>query len=715
MIGRTVLHYKVHKKLGEGGMGVVYQAEDSKLKRTVALKFLQPHLFGDSAGKARFLYEAQAAAALDHPNICTIYEIDEANNQTFISMAHVDGESLKEKIQSRPVELKEVLDIGIQAAEGLEAAHQKAIVHRDIKSANIMVTPTGQVKITDFGLAKLAGRTKVTRSGTSVGTVDYMSPEQTRGEDVDQRTDIWSLGVVLYEMVSGQLPFHGDFDQAVVYRILNEDQMPLTGLVADLPAEMERIIAKALAKRLDDRYERAAEMAADLKSLRKELFSNSMAGIPATTPQVSVAVLPFTNMSPDKDQEYFCDGMAEDIINDLTNVEGLRVVSRTSSFAFKERNEDIREIGRKLRVKTLLEGSVRKVGNRLRITAQLINVGDGYHIWSQRYDRELEDVFAVQDEISQNIAHALKVRLTPQEKQAMEKTATRDVHAYDLYLRGRELFHQWHRDGIERSLEMFSQAIERDPRYSLAYAGMADCYCVLFTDCGRKKEHLEKAIEFSRKALELDSSLAEAHAAHGYAITCLNKEFDKAESEFETALEQNPKLYEAYYFYARCCFIQGKMEKSAQLFEQACLMKPEDYQARHFLAQTYKALKLEAGAEAAYQRAVESVEKHVERHPDDSRAYQLGAIDLVQLGERDKGLEWARQAVSMDPHNPLLLYNVSCFFSQAGEFEDAIGYLRKSCDGMRGDATIKAWAETDPDFDPIRTDPRFQEILTNLQ
>jgi TolB-like protein/Flp pilus assembly protein TadD len=552
----------------------------------------------------------------------------------------------------------------------------------------------------------------VTKTGATLGTVDYMSPEQAAGKDMDHRTDVWSLGVVLYETVSGQLPFLGDYDQAIVYQIVNEDQMPLTGLVADLPEELERIIAKALSKRPANRYQYVAEMAADLRMLKKKMFPDRTAEETVTkAPQASVAVLPFANMSSDKDQEYFCDGMAEDIINDLTNVENLRVVSRTSAFAFKDRNEDIREIGRRLRVKTILEGSVRKVGNRLRITAQLINVDNGYHIWSQRYDRELEDVFAVQDEISQNIVHALKVRLTSKAKQAMEKTATKDVQAYDVYLRGRQLFYEWRRDSNEKAIELFAQAIEKDPEYSLAYAGMADSYCVLFTDCGRKKENLEKAMESSRRALELDPNLAEAHTAYGYAVTCLNKDYDTAEREFNLALKLNPKLFQTYYFYARTCFIQNKMEKAAQLFEQACLLKPEDYQARHFLAQSYKALKLVAGAESAYQRAVENVEQHVEKHPDDSRAYQLGALALIEIGERDKGLEWARRAVSMDPHNPMLLYNVSCFFSIAGETEDAIGYLRKSCDGMSKDATMKSWAETDPDLDPIRDDPRFQEIL----
>jgi TolB-like protein/Flp pilus assembly protein TadD len=483
-------------------------------------------------------------------------------------------------------------------------------------------------------------------------------------------------------------------------------------LVADVPPELERIIGKALAKRVDDRYQRASDLADDVIALQRDLRSRSskLTGT-STADQRSIAVLPFANMSADPEQEYFCDGMAEDIINDLTNVEGLRVVSRTSAFAFKGKNEDICDIGRKLRVKTLLEGSVRKAGNRIRITAQLINVSDGYHIWSRRYDRELEDVFAIQDEISENIVHALKVKLSPQAKQAMEKTATKDVAAYDLYLRGREFLHQWHRKSLTKALEMFAKAIEKDPDYSLAYAGTAACYCVLWTAYERKQEVLEKALRASEKALQLDPGLAEAHAAHGYTITCLGKEYGKAEREFETAIELDPKLFEAYYFYARCCATQAKLEKAAQLYEQACLMKPEDYQARHFLAQTYKALKLEAGADAAYQRAAENVEKHVEQHPDDARAYQLGATAFLELGERDRGLEWARRAVEMDPHNPLLLYNTSCFFSIAGEPEDAIGYFRKAIAGLVGDATIKEWARTDPHLDPIRNDPRFDEIL----
>ncbi|UCG51034.1 MAG: protein kinase [Candidatus Latescibacterota bacterium] len=716
MIGQTVQHYNIKQKLGEGGMGVVYKAEDSRLRRAVALKFLQPHLFDSDFGRSRFVHEAQAAASLDHPNICTVYEIGEAANRTYISMAFIEGQSLRDKIQSGPLQLSEVIDFGIQIAQGLQAAHEKNIVHRDIKSANIMVTPAGQVKITDFGLAKLAGRSKVTKTGTTLGTVDYMSPEQARGENVDHRTDVWSLGVVLYEMVSGLMPFRGTLDQAIVYAILHEDAMPLTGVVADVPPELEMIIGKALKKNLDDRYQSMAEMRKDLMSLKRELDARaSRADGAVAKRQVSIAVLPFANMSADPEQEYFCDGMAEDIINDLTSVEGLRVASRTSAFAFKGKHDDIREIGKKLRVQTLLEGSVRKAGNRLRITAQLINIEDGYHIWSQRWDRDLEDVFAIQDEISEAIVQVLKVKLTPKAKRAIHKAPTKDVEAYDLYLRGRELLRQGGRSSIKKAFEKFSRAIEKDPNYSLAYAGIADYYSVLFNDVDKNKEHLKKSLEASEKALELDPDLAEAHASYGYALTCFKKDYENGEKEFEIALRLNPKLFETYYFYARSCFAQGKMERAAQLFEQACLVKPDDYQARSFLALAYKALNLVAGAEAAYQKSVENAEAHLERNPDDPRAYYLGALSLLELGEREKGLEWAHKAVALDPHSPLLFYNISCFFSVAGELEDAIGYLRKAVDGFAGvDVSLKDWAENDPDLEPIRSDPRFDEIISRL-
>ncbi|HEY5133509.1 MAG TPA: protein kinase, partial [Candidatus Krumholzibacteriaceae bacterium] len=456
MIGRTISHYRILEKLGQGGMGVVYKAEDTKLKRTVALKFLPPEFTRDAAAPERFIREAQAAAALDHPDICTIYEIDEAEGRAFISMAYIDGELVKDKIERGPLKLEEAVEIAVHIAQGLQAAHEKGIVHRDIKSANVMLTSSGQVKVMDFGLAKLAGKTMVTKEGTTLGTAAYMSPEQARGEDTDSRTDIWSLGVVLYEMLTGLLPFRGEYEQALSYQIMNAAPEPITSLRTGVPMELERIVTKCLEKNRDERYQTAADLIADLRHLQRavgagaDVTQQSMAtaGRPAqrlrwwywaapvivvaiiaavllvemprratNREEKSIAVLPFVDMSPGRDQDYFCDGMTEELINRLSNIQGLRVPARTSAFMFKGKTEDIREIGSKLNVRTVLEGSVRKAGSELRITAQLINVADGYHLWSETYDRELKDVFVIQDEISSAIVSALQLRLTPQEKQ----------------------------------------------------------------------------------------------------------------------------------------------------------------------------------------------------------------------------------------------------------------------------------------------------------
>jgi len=437
MINKIISHYKILEKLGEGGMGVVYKAQDTKLKRIVALKFLTPQALGNKEERIRFFNEAQTAALLDHPNICTIYEIDEVNDQIFIATAYVEGESLKQKLESGPLKLEEALKIAIQVAEGLKEAHDKDIVHRDIKSANIMVTNKGQAKIMDFGLAKSTVGIPETKTEVTMGTVAYMSPEQASGEDADQRTDIWSLGVVLYEMLSGQLPFKGDYNQALMYSILNQKPESIKTLRSNVPLELEQIINKALGKSPDSRYQSAKEICIELKNVSKSSESVKEKSQP------SIAVLPFVNLSADPEQEYFCDGMAEEIINALTHVEGLRVVARTSAFSFRGKVIDIREIGKMLNVKTLLEGSVRKAGNQIRIAAQLVNVADGYHLWSERYDRDIgqlccpEDIFAIQDEISLAIVDNLKVKLFGEEKEKLIKRHTEDIDAYSLYLKGR--------------------------------------------------------------------------------------------------------------------------------------------------------------------------------------------------------------------------------------------------------------------------------------
>jgi TolB-like protein/predicted Ser/Thr protein kinase len=528
MIGKTISRYRILEKLGEGGMGVVYKAEDTKLEREVALKYLPRDMTRNAAATERLIQEAKAAAALNHPNICTVFEIDEADGQTFIAMECVEGENLRAKLQSGNLEHNDAIDVAVQIAERLAAAHEKGIVHRDIKPANIVVTPRGRVKIMDFGLVRMAGGAQLTKTGTTMGTVAYMSPEQARGEVVDRRTDIWSLGVVLYEMVTGERPFRGDRDQAVIHSILNAEPRPMSVVAPGVSLTLDRIVERMLAKDADSRYGNAEELLIDLEGHRERPESPTVRReCEAHDSQPTIAVMPFADMSPERDQDYFCDGMAEEIINALTRVEGLRVIARTSAFAFKGKDEDIREIGRKLSAGTLLEGSVRKAGNRLRITAQLINVADGCHLWSERYDRELEDVFAVQDEIALAIVDKLKLGLVGRDAVAGGGRRTKDLEAYNLYLRGR---HHWNKrtpEEVRKGLECFREAVERDPDYAPAYVGVADCYIIL-ENLGEltPEEAFRDAGVAVAKALAIDDSVAEAHSSLGWIQIDRDRDWD---------------------------------------------------------------------------------------------------------------------------------------------------------------------------------------------
>ena len=705
--GTMISHYEIIEKIGAGGMGEVYLAEDTQLNRKVALKFLPPHLCQDDDCRARFKREAQAAAKLNHPNIVTIYEVSDYQGRPYFSMEHIEGRALGDVIKKNELSISEIIDLAIGICEGLNKAHQAGIVHRDIKPSNIVIDADGRPKLLDFGLAAIRGSEKLTMSGSTLGTIGYMSPEQIEGKGIDRRSDLFSLGVVFYEMITGRAPFKGDSDAATLNSVLNDIPQLLSKYRTDIPDSMQRIVDKALDKNLETRYQAAAGIISDLAKLKKDLESGSS----ATQPQPSIAVLPFTNMSADPEQEYFCDGMAEDIINDLTHVEGLRVAARTSAFAFKGKQEDIRDIGRKLNVETLLEGSVRKAGSQLRITAQLINVSDGYHLWSERYDRELEDVFAIQDEIARNIVQALKVKLSKKEKRALEKVATNDIQAYDYYLRGRKFFYRLNKMTVEFALKMFSRAIEKDPEYALAYAGKADCHSFLFMYLDSRQVNAEQSLTNSQKALELDSELAEAHAARGLALSLVERGAE-AEKEFETAVRLNPMLFEACFFYARNCYLQGKLEKAMQLYKQASLANPEDYQAPILLANVYKELNLDAEAKAASRMGVEIAEKHLELNPDDVRAYCLGAGALLQIGEKEKSLEWATRALSIGPDEVGVLYNTACLFSNLGKTEEALDYLERA---IENGFSLKKWLEKDSDFDLIRSHPRFQVLLKKLK
>jgi adenylate cyclase len=431
---------------------------------------------------------------------------------------------------------------------------------------------------------------------------------------------------------------------------------------------------------------------------------------PAASPRPSIAVLAFSDMSPEKDQEYFCDGIAEEIINNLAHVAGLRVASRTSSFAFKGKSEDVRAIGRKLGVSTVLEGSLRKAGSRLRITVQLIDVEDGCHLWSERYDRELKDVFAIQDEISRSVAAALRVTLSPGESDAIGRIPTRDLQAYEYYLRGVQFFYQYKRRSIEFALRMFSQAIELDPGYARAWAGVADCSSWLFMYAGSHEAHREEADAASRKAIDLDPESAEARASRGLALS-LKGDYNQAEDSFEAAIRLGPRLFEAYYLYARVAFIQGKLEKAIELYEKASEVNPQDYQAPLLVAQIYADLGDLAEAEASRRRGIRIAESKLKLNPDDARALYMGANGLVALGEKDQGLEWARQALAMDPDEPMVLYNVACIQSLAGQTEEAICSLEKA---VRSGLTQKGWVEHDSNLDPLRSHPRYQDLVKLL-
>lgn len=424
----------------------------------------------------------------------------------------------------------------------------------------------------------------------------------------------------------------------------------------------------------------------------------------------SVAVLPFADLSLVGDQGYFCDGIAEEIIHCLTRIQGLRVSSRTSSFAYKGKSEDIRAIGRKLGVSSVLEGSVRKEGTQLRISVQLINVQDGCHLWSQRFDRDMKHVFAIQDEIARTIAATLKITLTPKESMAIGKAPTLDLQAYDYYLRGRQFYYQYKRKGIELALIMFSRAIEHDPKFARAYAGMADCYSFLFNHAGSQAQHRDQADATSRKALELDPDLAEAHVSRGIACA-LKRNYEDAEKEFEKAIHLGPNLFEAHYYFARISFEQGKLEQTIRLYEKAMEINPQDYQAPLLIAQIYSDFGDEEKAESSRRRGIRAVEERLQLNPDDTRALYMGANGLVALGEHKRGLDWARQALAFDPDEPMVLYNVACIQSLANQYDDALDTLEKA---VQSGLTHKGWLENDSNLDPLRRSPRFKRLLKKL-
>lgn len=708
MVGRTLAHYRIVDRAASGSMGEVYRAEDEKLKRTVALKLLPEDVASDPERLARFQREAEVLAQLDHPNIVTIFSVDEVEGIHFLTMTWVEGETLEATLQHRGFLLDGLFGIAIPLARAVAAAHAHGIVHRDLKPANVMIGTDGRLKVLDFGLARSlaptasldSGARTLSREGMLVGSLPYMSPEQVRGAPVDARSDVFSLGAMLYELATGTRPFQGDSAAELISSILRDSPQPVDQLRPELPRHLSRIIRRCLHKDPDRRFESAKGLRNALEDLRTETTQKE--------PELpSIAVLPFVDMSPNRDQGYFCEGIAEEVRSALATLDSLHVIARSSSFQFRDGTLDVREVGQRLGVHAILDGSVRKAGNRVRITTQLINVADGHHLWSERFDRELEDIFAVQDEIAQAVVNVLEITLSPREKQSLKQSRVADLEAYDYYLRGRRSVDETTKEGYLAALEMFKKAIEIDPEYGPAWAGIADCHSWLFAWYGSCEDNLEEADRASRKAVELAPDSAEAHASRGYVLS-LRGECDPACAEFALAIELNPKLFEAYWYWARDRVGDGNFERAVGLLEQAAAVRPEDYQALLLASQFYRQLGRHEEARTSAVRGLERADKALEINPRDTRALYLSTSRLWELGREDEARARAARALALRPDDPTVLYNVGCFYAVIGETERSLDCLEPALSYNFG---LRAWIDKDPDLDNVRDHPRFKALL----
>jgi serine/threonine protein kinase/Tfp pilus assembly protein PilF len=706
MIGQTISHYKILEKLGEGGMGVVYKAEDTRLDRRVAIKFLPPHLQADPDAKTRFIHEAKAASALEHPNICAIYEIDETpDRQMYMVMPSYDGQSLQDRVNDGPVSVDEALEFVEQVASGLAKAHARGIVHRDIKPGNIFVTEDGHIMILDFGLAKLVGQTKVTKTGTTVGTVSYMSPEQAQGEEIDAGSDVFSLGVVLYQLLTGHLPFAAEQEAAILYKIMNEEPAPLATHRADLVEGFQRVVDKALAKDREMRYQDASELQEDLQRVRggkevalvrrfsrkarhalvtavvgvgiiaagfliysRGLDGDNKQGMPSASPK-SIAVLPFTNLSGDPENEYFSDGITEDILTQLSKIADLTVISRTSIMRYKNTDKTLREIGEELGVATILEGSVRRSGDRVRIVGQLIDAKRDKHLWANTYDRDLKDVFEVQSDVAIQIAGALEAEFSPEEQERIEKKPTGDLAAYDYYLRGREYALRYTKEDNERAIGLYQEALSLDPNYALAYAGIASAYSQRFFRFGFAPAWVDSGIAVAERSLSIDPDLALAHLALGNAY--FGKGWHrKAIERYHQAIEINPNYAAAVGNIGGAYLELGETAEGFRWYKRAMALNPTSAVNAITIASNY-------GDIGDYARAEQWLHRALQIAPGHSAAeFMLGYMSLLQGNDR-QALEQIDEALLKYPDNVIGLGYAGRIALYSGRDPDARRYCEK--------------------------------------
>jgi len=771
--------YRIVEEIGQGGMGVVYKAEDLKLKRSVALKFLPPHLMTSPELKERFLIEAQAAAALSHPNICVIYEIGESGEHPYIAMEYVEGETLKDRIRKGPLAPHEALTLAGQVAAGLAEAHHKGIIHRDIKSANIMVTAKGQAKVMDFGLAKLRGGSSLTKSQTTLGTVAYMSPEQARGGNMDHRTDIWSLGVVLYEVVAGKMPFRGDHDQAVIYSILHDEPESLKKVRPDTPPELEQVVGQALAKKPANRYQSMDELREDVEAVAEGLkplkarpkpavrkilgirtayvyttltivlalllglnvggLRNRLLGRPAPSTAVRLAVLPFVNLSGDPQQDYFSDGMTQELIAQLGRLhpETLSVIARSSVMRYKQTNTPVDQIGRELDVGYVLEGSAQREGTRVRITAELIKVQGQSQLWSDSMEREMSGILALQNEVSQKVAGALALKLLPTEQARLANAPTVNPEAYDACLRGYHYYIFTTKADLDTAEKYFQMALAKDPNYALAYAGLSLVWaCRQQIGYVPPAEAGPKAKEAAQKAVALDGSSAEAHYALADIMTWTDWNLKDADGEWKRSVELNPNYADSLAAYSHYLMIMGRPQEAMRQIERAVKLDPFNvmvitfysvdlYMARRYdeaVVQALKARELQPGSPIPifallFVYAAKGMEKETLAVVREYiKIYGIADLDAaLDRGFKQGGFQGAMKTLAEKLATPanqglVLPTDVSFYFLVAGDKKNGLEWIERAYDVHDPSTPYLRF----PIYDAIRSEPRFQALFRRL-